>query len=239
MNQKKNLLAATAVLMAALAWSQEYHIALKELPTTHYYLDLLNAIAGEMGMSLDIQILPSARADYLIATSRVDMDIPVLDVDEYERPARQYDCGSVVLYKSAFVLFTAKGHTIDIADLKAGNSRRYEIESDISIANQLGFSASPSTNIEGSLRKVNEGKIDGYIFSQTSTDPVAGNLKLPMVQRQLYRYFSLYYALKKGERGGALDRLIVEGIDRLKSEGKYETIIGKLIAGAHYDNWQP
>jgi polar amino acid transport system substrate-binding protein len=239
MSGKKFLLAATAVLMAALAWPQEYHVALKELPTTPYYLDLLNAIAGEMGMRLDIQIVPSARADYLIATSRVDMDIPVLDVDEYERPARQYDSGSVVLYRSAFVLFSSKGQTIDIANLKAGNSKRYEIESDISVANRLGFSASPSTNVEGSLKKVNDGKIDGYIFSQTSTDPVAGKLSLPKVKRQLYRYFSLYYALKKGERGGVLDGLVAEGIDRLKREGRYEAIIGKLIAEAQYDNWQP
>jgi len=225
--------------MAMTIRPQEYQVALKELPTTQFYLDLLNALASEMSMKLDIKIVPSARADYLVTANRVDMDVPVLDVEDFARPSRQCDYGSTILYESAFVLFSVKGKTIDIKSLKEGNSRRYSIEADIAIADQLGFSASPSTTIEGSLVKVNEGKIDGFIFSQTSTDPIARRLSLPNVKRQLYANFYLYYALKKGERGGTLDRLITEGINKLKGNGKYEQTMGKLIAAAKYNDWQP
>jgi polar amino acid transport system substrate-binding protein len=236
---KSLLVMIILVVMAVIACPQEYTVALKELPTTRFYLALLNALSGEMGIKLDVRIVPSARADYLVATDRVDMDVPVLDVEDFARPSRQCDYGSTVFYESAFVLFSVKGKTIDIKNLLDGNSKRYSIEADIAIASQLGFSASPSTTIEGSLKKVNEGKIDGFIFSQTSTDPIARKLSLPNVKRQLYKNFNLYYALKKGERGGTLDKLITGGIDRLKGNGKYEQTMGELIAAAKYNDWQP
>jgi len=239
MKRKKLALIATLFSMTALMWPQEYRVALKELPTTRFYEDLLDAIADKMDLKLKVDILPSARADYLMINDRVDVEVPMLGVEEIGHPRRHYDFGTAVLYQSAFVLFSVKGKTVDIADLKAGNSKRYEIESDISIANQLGFAASPSTSIEGSLKKTNEGKIDGYIFSQTSTNPVAGNLSLPNVKRRLYAYFPLYYALRKGERGGVLDKLMSEGINRLKDDGTYDRIMGELIAAARYDDWQP
>ena len=69
---------------------QEYQVALKELPTTQFYLDLLNALASEMSMKLDIKIVPSARADYLVTANRVDMDVPVLDVEDFARSSIQY-----------------------------------------------------------------------------------------------------------------------------------------------------
>jgi polar amino acid transport system substrate-binding protein len=225
--------------IALVAWPQEYRVAVKELPTTRFYMDMLNALAEEMDIKLDIKIYPSARADYLIATNRVDMVVPVLDAEDFARPSRRCDYGSAILYESAFILFSAKGKSIDINSLKNGNSRRYSIEADIAIADQLGFSASPSTTIEGSLGKVNEGKIDGYIFSQTSTDPIARKLSLPNVKRQLYANYHLHYALKKGERDGSLDKLIAEGISKMKNNGKYERIMGKLIAAARYSDWQP
>ena len=240
MGRMRSVLGISFFFMAAMTiWPQEYRVALKDLPTTHFYLDLFNAIASEMNVKLNVVILPAARADYLIDTNRVDIDVPVLDVEDFGRSSRQCDYGSTILYESAFVLFSAKGKEISIKNLMDGNSRRYSIEADIAIADQLGFSASPSTTIEGSLAKVNEGKIDGYIFSQTSTDPIAHKLSLPNVKRQFYTKFYLYYALKKGERGGTLDKIITEGINKLKGNGKYEQTMGELIAAAKYNNWQP
>jgi ABC-type amino acid transport substrate-binding protein len=211
-----------------------------DLPTTQYYKDLFDAIAQQSGLKFDVQVVPPPRAGYLISNKQVDVQAPQLaPKDPDQLKAMGFDYGSIVLAKSAFVLFSNKAKPIDIAELKRGNPKKLVIETDGANVNQFGFVATVSTNITASLQKVNDGKIDGYIHSQTTTNPFAKKLDLKNSKRQLYEYYDLNYALPKGERGGALDKALSDAIKKLKDGGKYDQIMGKFIADAQYTDWQP
>jgi ABC-type amino acid transport substrate-binding protein len=59
------------------------------------------------------------------------------------------------------------------------------------------------------------------------------------VKRQLYEYYDLSFALPKGQKGNALDKLLEDAIKKLKASGKYEQIMGKFLAAVKYNDWQP
>jgi ABC-type amino acid transport substrate-binding protein len=232
-------LALVAALVAA-AGAQSYKVALKDLPTSQYYKDLMAAIAEVSGAKFDVQVVPGPRAVYLISNGQTDMEIPELvPIDQAQLKAQNFDYGSVVFVKSAFVLFTNKAKGLDIASMKAGNSKGYAIESDGALAKQFGFVAQVATNFQASLLKLNEGKIDGFLHSQTTSDPIAKGMTLSNVKRQLYEYYDLSFALPKGQKGNALDVLVADAVKKLKASGKYEQILGKYIAATKYNDWQP
>ena len=142
--------------------------------------------------------------------------------------ALNYDYSTAVMYKSSFVLFTNKSKPLDIADLKKGNTKGYKIETDISMVNQLDFTAIPSTNVEASLKKVAAGTIDGFVHSEATTDAVLKNMKVPTIKRQLYDQYDLVFPIQKGGKGGKVDKMLSDGIAKLKANGKFDQIMGDL-----------
>jgi polar amino acid transport system substrate-binding protein len=226
--------------MVGFAYAEKFKVAVAQLPTTDTYKALALAIAEAGGNSFDIQVVPNARAAYLIENKQIDTSMPMLSIkDPAKVRALKYDYSTTPFLKSAFVLFTNKAKSVDIADLKKGNTKGFKIEADTSMVNQFEFTALASTNIEASLKKVEAGTIDGFIHSQTSTDAVLKNLKLSKVKRQLYDEFDLVFTLQKGARGGALDKQLTAGLEKIKANGTYERLFGKMAAAAKYNDWQP
>ncbi len=132
----------------------------------------------------------------------------------------------------AFVLYSNKSKPIDIDNLRKGNSKGYKIETDGSIISLLGFKALPTTNIEGSFRKVDQGVIDGYIYSQLQ-------IGLKSIKRELFDSFNLIFAIPKGRKGGPADLMLVEGMKKIKANGKFDAIFGEMVTGGKYNPWQP
>lgn len=224
----------------SLAAQQTYKLALYDLPTTQYYKELFDAIAQTAGVKFDVQVVPPPRADYLISNAQVDVQAPHLKPkDAAQLKALAFDFGSAVISNTTFVLFTNKAKPVDVAELKKGNPRKLVIETDGANINLYGFTATGSTNIEASLKKVNEGKIDGYIHSQTTTDTFAKKMALGSSKRAFYDYYDGCYTVQKGQAGGALDKLLADTVKKLKDSGQYDKIMGKLNASSVYNDWQP
>lgn len=232
--------AAMAVIGSGLAAQSTYKIALYDVPTVQFYKDLFAEIEKIENVKFDVQVLPLARADYLVATGQVDAQAPHLKPkDPAALAAVKFDFGSVSLFNYSFVLFSNKAKQIDIAELKKGNPKKFVVETDTANVNLYGFAAAPSSSVEASLQKVNDGKIDGYIHSQTTTDPYAKKMSLSNCRRSLFEMYDGTYTLPKGQAGGTLDKLIAGAIKKMKASGRFDQIMGKLIAGQTYVDWQP
>jgi polar amino acid transport system substrate-binding protein len=139
-----------------------------------------------------------------------------------------------------FILYTNKSKPIDMESLKKGNPNKYNIESDVSNINLFDFTTLPSYNIEGSFRKVESGRIDGYIMGQISSDPVLKSLNLKNVKRQFFETYNTIFILQKGSKGSAVDKFLSEGLKKINASKKlYDEFVAPAKKSVVYDDWQP
>jgi hypothetical protein len=106
----------------------------------------------------------------------------------------------------------------------------------------FSFTPLPSTNIVGSLKKVNSGSIDGYIMGVAPTDDIlkASKADYGNIKRQLWEIYDMGFAIQKGARGGPVDKFLSDGMAKMISSGKFKQIMGDGTVGLEtYDDWQP
>jgi polar amino acid transport system substrate-binding protein len=205
--------------------ANEYKVVVSQLPVADMYSNLLKAIAEETNNTFNIEIVPFSRLGYLIENNLVDICGPLISPkSQIKQNNLKYDLSTSTILEMVFVLYTNKNINID--ELKKGNPKKYYIETEIAHINLFDFECYPSTNIEGSLKKVDIGKIDGYIFAQGSTDMVLKKGDYKNIKRLYYDTFQLKFAIKKGTKGGEIDKILTNGINKIKDNGKYEKIIG-------------
>jgi polar amino acid transport system substrate-binding protein len=232
--------ALAAAVGSGLAAQATYKAALYDVPTVQFYKDLFAEIEKVAGVKFEIQVVPPARADYLVINGQVDVEAPHLKPkDPAALASLKLDFGQFVITNYCFVLFSNKAKQIDVADLKKGNPKKFVVETDTANVNLYGFAAAPSSSVEASLQKVNDGKIDGYIHSQTTTDPFAKKMSLTNCKRSIFEIYEGTYTLPKGQAGGALDKLLTDALKKMKASGRLDQIMGKLNAGQVYNDWQP
>jgi polar amino acid transport system substrate-binding protein len=220
--------------------AQSYNVSVRQLATSDMYVSLIKAIGEEMKVSMKVQIVPGGRANYLIENKQADIVLPDLRIpDAAKRAQLKFDDSSVTMYNLSFVLYTNKDKSVDIADLKKGNTKGYKIETDVSQVNTFEFTGTPTTNLDASLKKVNDGTIDGFIFSQSTGDALLKKGGYKNVKRNFYGIYDMAFMLQKGKAGGDLDKLLTAGIAKLKANGKYDAIIGQAVKDGLYKDWQP
>jgi polar amino acid transport system substrate-binding protein len=243
MGKRLSLVIAVSLLVLSGLSAQDLKGVVPQLSpaATDAYSKIIQAIADVGGKKITVQVLPFARAIYMIETKDADVESSVVQIpDQKKWAALKFDYSSAELLKIAFVLYTNKAKPISVADLKAGNAKGYKIETDSAHVDHYAFSAAPSTSIDASLQKVDSGAIDGFLFSQGSTDAALKRLGLKHITRQYYDTFSGVFMLQKGGRGGPVDAMISDGIAKLKANGKYQEIMGAYAAAASkYIEWQP
>jgi polar amino acid transport system substrate-binding protein len=228
------------MLLSTFAFAQSYKVAVAQFPGTGEMSKLIAAIGEAMNAKVDIQVVPLARVTYLIETKQVDITMPMIRLKDPDQIKQlKYDYSTATFGSSPFVLYTNKNKPVDIANLKNGNSKGYKIETDTDNIKMFGFTALGSTNTEASLKKVNDGLIDGYILAPLIVDPILKNLKLTKIKRQFYDFFDLGFTLQKGGQGGPVDKFLTEGMKRVRDSGKYDEIMGYVNRLQGYDDWQP
>jgi polar amino acid transport system substrate-binding protein len=205
------------------------------------YTKIITAIAEVEGKTANVQVLPFARAIYMMETKQADIEAVNVQIPDQSKWATlKYDYSTTALAKIAFVLYSNKAKPITAAELKAGNAKGYKLETDSAHVDHFNFAISPSTNIDGSLKKVDSGQIDGFIFAMGSTDAALKRLGFKNISRQSYDTFNGVFLLQKGARGGPVDAMITDGIARLKANGKFQEIMGPYMAASStFIEWQP
>ncbi len=230
-------------IFAANASAQTYSVVIGDLQGIESLEQLVETMGVDMGVTLNMKRVPMPRLTATVQEKQADFGTPMLYLKD---PAviknLPFDYSTAVINKMCFILYTNKGKPIDVANLRKGNSKKYKIESDIANAQMFGFATLPSTNIVGSLKKVNDGLIDGYIMGTSPADDIikAAKGEYANVKRQLWDIYDTGFAIPKGARGGPVDKFLVAGMAKMVSSGKLTAIMGDatVLVGTYVD-WQP
>ncbi len=241
---KKRIMAfaLSFLTMTAGLSAQDYKVVVPQIAPSaiEVYTKSIEAIAESQGKTVSIQVVPFARAVYMIETKQVDIQAVITQIpDKTKWAGLKYDYSTASLVDVVFVLYTNKSKPVTAAELKAGNPKKLKIETDTAHVLHFPFT-SPSTNIEASLQKVDAGTIDGYIFAQGTTDAAVKRLGLKNIRREHFDTLSSVFLLQKGGRGGDIDAMLSAGLAAIKANGKYQAIVGPYAATAsNYSDWQP
>lgn len=195
-------------------------------------VDLVKAIREQSKKMITYQVVPFKRSMNDVIHGRVDFHMPLIQNPDLDEATLDYDHSTATIFHVNFVLYTQKGKPVD-----KSNIANYRIETDAAHVSYFHSSIIPSSNIESSLKRVNIGRIDGFIFADNASDPIVKKLILSNIKRELYRVFDVKIILPKGKRGQAVDNMLTTSIDAMKKSGKYQKIMS--IIDAPYDDWQP
>jgi polar amino acid transport system substrate-binding protein len=244
---RKLLILAAALALAATAFlavsATEYKVAVPQLApaSTAAYSSLIKAVLEAEGNTASVEVMPFARCLYLMENRQADILSSIVAVpDKAQWPKLKWDYATVETIKIVFVLYSNKDKPVTVAEIKKGNPRKLKLETDAGHVDHFNFPLDGSSNFGASLQKVANGQIDGFLFSQASGDTALKQLALKNIKREYYDTWSGVFVIAKGTRGGAIDKMLSSGMEKIKKNGKYQEIMGKLVAGAStYIDWQP
>ena len=194
-----------------------------------------------MNVSFDIKKVPFARMFNMIQSKQANFGTPILFLkDPNAIKQLPFDYSTVVIDRMCFILYTNKSKAIEVDNLKNGNSKKYQIESDIGNMQMFNFATTPSTNVFASLKKVNDGLIDGYIMGIAPTDDIlkANKDSMKNIKRQLWDIYDMGFIIQKGAKGGQDDKLLSAGMKKMFDSGKFRKIMGDTSAVETYVDWQ-
>jgi polar amino acid transport system substrate-binding protein len=236
-------LAALALLAAATVFADSYKVVVPQLSpaSTAAYSGLVTELLKAEGVTVKPEVMPFARCIYLLENKQADILYTIIAIPDKTKWGKiKFDYSVTETHKIVFVLYSNKNKPVAVAELKKGNTRKLNIETDSAHTDYFNFAVNPSTAIDGSLQKVDNGQIDGYIFAQASTDAALKRLGLKNIQREYFDTYTGVFGIAKGTRGGAVDKLLASGLAKIKASGKYQELLGGIIAaGSNYVDWQP
>ena len=161
------LMIATAAHSPA-AQAETYKVSLAELPFTPVLLEILRKIeAANPGLKFEVTVAPFPRSIRAVVEEHTaDMQFPFLrPADESQLP---FDVSAAAAFQSPFMIYENKRKPLD-----TNNLQQYKIETDRAHTSVFPFPVIGSGDIGASLRKVDAGRIDGFISSRPT--PI-GNL---------------------------------------------------------------
>jgi len=243
MSRRSSLVFAALFALATGLAAQELKVVVPQVSPTaiDVYTKSIQTIADLAGKKISVQVVPFARAVYAMEAKQADIEAAITQIpDQKKWAALKFDYSTAEFLKIAFVLYTNKAKPISVDELKSGNPKKYKIETDGAHVEHFPFAITASTNIDASLKRVDAGEIDGFIFSQGTTDGALKRLGYKNIARTYYDTFTGVFMLQKGARGGPLDAMISDGMAKMRASGKYQEITGAYTAAASkYIEWQP
>ncbi len=194
-------------------------------------VDLVKAISSQ-GSPIEYQVVPFNRSMSSVINGDVDFHLPLIKMPDNIAKNLDFDFSTETIYKINFVLYSNKNKKIDM-----NNLGKYKLETDLAHVGYFDFKISGSTDIAGSLRNVDLGRIDGFIFADAAADPLLKEKKFKNIARTFYKRYDVKIILPKGKRGGEADQMLSKAIAKLKKSGKYAKIMSTI--DKPYEDWQP
>jgi hypothetical protein len=204
-------------------------------------VDFARVLAKRLGQAVDIQLVPFSRSIYYVTTNKVDFHLPFIkpNTKTLSNTTFQNNSQSNFIYSDEtifyvnFVLYSHKNVSIDIDKLS-----NYHIETDSAHLPFFPGLKMGSNCIFCSLKKVQYKMTEGYIFADSSTDPLLRENKilLSSIKRQLYQRFEVKVLFPKTEEGQKLNKAISAIIAEMRISGELEQLLAPV--NYPYDNWQ-
>jgi|GEM_PF-1183896 len=230
-------------LLASAVFAEEYKVVVPQLSpaTIKVYTDVAKAVIEAGGNTAVIQTLPFARCIYMMETKAADVESMIVPItDKVKISNLKYDYSTAEVGKIVFVLYYNKNKPVKVEDLKSGNVKGFKIETDNAHVDHFSFDIMGSSSFEASIKKVDGGMIDGFIFAQPSVDGALKRLGLKNVARSYYDTFQMKFMIQKGQGGGPVDKMLTDGMAKIKANGTYDKLMSAYNEGAaRYIDWQP
>ncbi len=226
------------VLTPYKVFADRYEVALAEMPvhaiskTQGVQVDFVKAIEKLTNNQIIINLYPFARSISKVIKGQVDFHIPLIKNNLIPDEKLLYYHSSETIFNVNFVLYTIKGNGVTLKNLS-----QYRVETDRAHVAFFPFKTIPSSKIEQSLKKLNLGRIDAYIFADTSVDPVLKKLAFKNIQRMFYKEYEVKIILPRNKHGLLVDKMLTDAIKKLRASGKLQEIFSSV--NQPYDNWQP
>jgi polar amino acid transport system substrate-binding protein len=199
---------------------------------TGAYVELVRALDRLTGSRTQIEVVPFKRSILNLIEGRADFHIPLIEPPNTDISKLPYAFSTQTLFQVAFVLYTHKDKPLDTAHLG-----KYEIATDSAHTAFFDFPTIGITCLSCTIKMVNEGRLDGFIFAQNEIDPYIREAGLNNIHRQLYKNFDVKILVPKGEAGQKIDHYFNTGIQALKASGEYDWLLAPVLSP--YRDWQP
>lgn len=238
LEKKLITLLLSLMLFAGTVYAQEFKASLAQMPNyaesmeKGVLVDLVKAMSKESGVKISYSVVPFARSMDNVITKKVDFHMPLIVATNLDESKLKYDHSTETIFHVNFILYTNKSKPIKKEDLKTA-----KVETDMAHTQYFDFPVVASTNIAGSLRKLNAGVIDAFIFADFASDPIVKGENLSNIKRELYYRFDVKIILPKGANGGEIDKFLTKTIKAMRAKGTFQTIMDPI--DTPYDNWQP
>jgi polar amino acid transport system substrate-binding protein len=243
---------ATVIVILAIAaggglWAQNTLTAslaeipgLADSPEEGVLVEIVKAIdeVWEEG-TIDIIVAPFARSIQNVIRGDADFHIPgfVANFPDLSSPSPLARC-PVPLGEVEIVIYSRADNPISREDIDAAMARGgefpYVIEA--GIQEMFAFPTASSSSTEQSLRKVQAGRIDGYLWPPEA-DVIVRELQLDRIHREFLDLYADPVLVANTERGAEVSEILAAALTVLQDQGRLEL----LHAPMHmlYTVWQP
>ncbi len=229
---------AMALLLPTAAHAATVRVSVAEFPdalSTPTLIEMVRCAATKTpGVNLEVTTAPFMRSLAAAVDGSVDIHLPFLRPPHPEK--LPFALTDAYLCLSAFVLYTNKDRPLTIAELH--ESREHKIETDVTHVTYFDFPMVGGANAESSLKKLDAGRIDAYIFAGPSTDTLLQSLGLKNIHRTFYQHFEVVGALATAARGGPADRWFDTAVGASQNDPTFVALVKKFNSGYLGPDWQ-
>ena len=197
-------------------------------------VDYLNAMQRAYPEGkIQFDVVPLERSLKNVVSGASDFQAPLLKDPKQNEKDLNYRYSDASIFNVTFVLYTNRANK----KINLKNLQDFNVESDVAGIRFMGFPAKASSCIECSLKKVNEGRIDGYIFAGLECDQFVDKDHLSNIKSAVFHKYDVRFTLPLGKKGDETNEILTKIVNRTKKNGDFHKILG--VINDYYKNWKP
>jgi hypothetical protein len=217
------------VLFSSLSFSEDHHGSIPDIKNEEAK-KLIQALDKEFSGKIVAEELPSQRSLMYIKREKIDFHYPVLLPLTNVKKKFDYIFSNVTVNKVVYAVYVNKKNT----DIALHNLQNYIIEGESGHVDFFDFHVTPSNCVECSLKKLENSRIDGYIYPSVLGERLIKDLKLKNIDSYYFDTYETKFALPLNQKGKEMDLLLTK---LFKSMIKNKTFVPSVPAAKN--PWKP
>lgn len=169
-----------------------------------------------------------------------DFHLPLIHNPDLPAAAVNYRPISVAMGKTVFVIYSHVDNPVTRAMIDLAQDQTpfpYTLESNPGHNGLFNFPIARQKDLHQMIRKVEAGRIDGFIYAQERSDRAICKLKASKIHRAHYQNFFDIPIVQIGSHGDEIDKIVSDILNRLKKSGELQAFWSQLHGP--YNDWQP